>query len=226
MKTIVRAAERSTEENDRRETARTFSGSGFGRLERLDEHQLSVGARVPGYADSDSEIITYVRSGALAYRDSMGHSGLIRGGELERVSGGRRARRGERNAMRREEAHVFHIGLRSSDGREQCHHEQKRFSVAERRGGLCAVASPDARRGSLLLVQDVVLYSAMLGPGQHVVHELAPGRSAWLHVVEGEIRLADVALTTGDGAGVTLERALSMTAHAGTEILLLDLGAH
>jgi len=67
--------------------------------------------------------------------------------------------------------------------------------------------------------------SALLGPGQHVVHELSPGRTAWLHLVQGEVMLGDVVLTTGDGVGVTAERAVSLTAREETELLLLDLGA-
>jgi redox-sensitive bicupin YhaK (pirin superfamily) len=66
--------------------------------------------------------------------------------------------------------------------------------------------------------------SALLEPGQHVVHELSQGRIAWLHLVEGEATLGDIVLTTGDGAGVTGERAVSLTAQSETEILLLDLG--
>jgi redox-sensitive bicupin YhaK (pirin superfamily) len=57
-----------------------------------------------------------------------------------------------------------------------------------------------------------------------VVHELSPGRSAWLHVVQGEVTLGDDVLGTGDGAGVTAERAVSLTAREETEILLLDVG--
>jgi len=72
----------------------------------------------------------------------------------------------------------------------------KRFSAAERRDGLCVVASPDGRKGSLRIHQDALVYSAMLDPGQHVVHELSPGRKAWLHVVQGEITLGDLVLTT------------------------------
>jgi redox-sensitive bicupin YhaK (pirin superfamily) len=66
--------------------------------------------------------------------------------------------------------------------------------------------------------------SALLEPGQHLVHELSPGRIAWLHLVEGEVTLGDIILTTGDGAGVTAERAVSLTAQSEAEILLLDLG--
>jgi redox-sensitive bicupin YhaK (pirin superfamily) len=64
----------------------------------------------------------------------------------------------------------------------------------------------------------------MLDPGQHVVHELSQGRTAWLHLVLGELTLGDLVLTTGDGAGFTAERAVSLTAREETELLLVDLG--
>ena len=63
----------------------------------------------------------------------------------------------------------------------------------------------------------------MPGDRQHVVHELSWRRRAWLHVVQGAVTFGDVVLTTGDGVGITAERAVSLTARAATEILLLDL---
>jgi redox-sensitive bicupin YhaK (pirin superfamily) len=57
-----------------------------------------------------------------------------------------------------------------------------------------------------------------------MIHELSPGRSAWLHVVKGQIQLEDFNLTTGDGAGLSLEMSVSFTAQEPTEILLFDLG--
>jgi redox-sensitive bicupin YhaK (pirin superfamily) len=130
----------------------------------------------------------------------------------------------ESNGSRTDWAHVFQIWLFPSETGLEPSHEQKRFCAAERRGRLCIVASPDARKGSLRLHQDALVYTAMLEPGKHVVHELSPGRSAWLHLVQGEVGLGDVLLTTGDGAGITAERTVSFTAWEDTEILLFDLG--
>src|SRR4029453_16065813 len=159
------------------------------------------------------------------YDDSSGRSGVIQAGEFQRTTAGRGSHHSETNASRTDSAQVFQICLRSAQGGLEPGLERKRFSAAERRGGLCVVASPDARRGSLRIHQDALMYSAMLDPGQHVVHELSQGRSAWLHLVEGAMTLGDIVLTTGDGAGVTAERAVSLTAREETEILLLDLGA-
>jgi len=196
---------------------------GFGPLEVLDEDRLAPGAGVPRRPLHDAEIVIYVREGALAYEDSTGLSGVIPAGEFHRMTAGRGIRHSERNASRTDWAHVFQLWLRPSEAGLEPGHEQRRFSAAQRRGGLCVVASPDARKGSLRIHQDALMYSAMLDPGLHVVHELSQGRSAWLHLVHGEVTLGDIVLTTGDGAGLTSERAVSLTAREETEILLLDV---
>jgi quercetin 2,3-dioxygenase len=122
-------------------------------------------------------------------------------------------------------AQVFQLALRHAGADLAPGHEQKRFSAGDRRGGLCAVASPDARGGSLLLHGDAVIFSALLDPGQHVVHALADGRRAWLHLVAGEVTVGNVVLTDGDGAGVEGVRAASFTARRAIEVLLVELGA-
>jgi quercetin 2,3-dioxygenase len=232
MITLRRTGERQHDRRRKHEVWLTFDAKnrndpladGFGALQILDEDRLSPGADLSRRPDRDAEIVTYVCGGALAYDDSMGRGGVIQAGEFRRTTAGRGRRQHETNASPSDWAHVFQIWLRATQATVDPGHEQRRFSTAERRGELCVVASPDGRRGSLRLNQDVLLYSAMLGPGRHVVHELAQGRRAWLHIVQGEATLGDVVLTTGDGVGVTAERAVSLTARVQTEILLLDLG--
>ena len=232
MIALRRAKERHLDRHRKQEVWLTFHPQdladqvidGFGTLESLSEDRLPPGAGVPRHRHHDAEIITYVREGALGYEDSMGRSGVIRAGEFQRMTAGRSLRHSETNASRTDWAHVFQIGLRPWEAGLESAHEQKRFSAAERRGGLCVVASPDARRGSLRIHQDALMYSAMLDPGQHVVHELSLGRRAWLHIVEGEVTLGDVVLSAGDGAGFTAERAVSLTAQEEAEILLVDIG--
>ena len=231
MITLRRADERRHNRRRRQEGWHTFSESdhddplaeGFGALRMLNEDRLPPGARL-GHPHHDAEVVTYVREGALAYEDSLGRSGIIQAGEFRYVSTRQRGRHTETNHSRTAWAHVFQIWVRPSELGLALSDEQKRFSAAERRGILCVVASPDARRGSLRIHQDALLYSAMLDPGHHVIHELAQGRSAWLHIVRGDATLGDIVLTTGDGVGIRAERAVSLTARAGTELLLLDIG--
>jgi redox-sensitive bicupin YhaK (pirin superfamily) len=153
----------------------------------------------------------------------MGHSGVIHAGEFQRMCAVPGARHSETNASRSDWAHVFQVRLHRSEPALEPGREQRRFSAGDRRGGLCIIASPDARRGSLRLDQDTRMYSALLDPGQHIVHELAAERAAWLHLVQGEVTLGDLVLTSGDGAGVTTERAVSLTAREDSEILMFDV---
>ncbi len=228
---LRRAAERRHDRRNKRDVWRTFDaidrsdrlGGCFTALEGLDESRLPPRADVPRRLADCGEIVTYVREGTVAYDDSMGHPGVIRAGEFQRMIAAEGAPYREANASRVAWAHVFQIRIRCAlpePGREQ-----KRFTAAERRGRLCIVASPDARGGSLHLGRDAWIYSALLESGQHLAHELAPSRAAWLHVVEGEIALGDLVLATGDGAGVAAEYAVSLTARGDSEILLLDVAS-
>jgi quercetin 2,3-dioxygenase len=231
MITLRRAEERHHDRSREQEVWLTFFlnggaspfGDGFGTLEILDEGRLPPGGGITRRPRRDAEIVTFVREGTLAWEDSMDCSGLVQAGEFRRMTSGRGVRHRETNASQTDWAHVFQVWLHPAQADLEPSHEQKRFSVAERRGRLCVVGSPDGRRGSLRIHQDALMYSALLEPGTHLVHELSPGRGAWLHLVEGEATLGDLVLTTGDGAGIWAERAVSLTAEEPTEILLLDL---
>lgn len=232
MITLVRAKDRHSERHHRHLVWLTFRprdrgnprADHFGPLESLSEKLLAPSAIASRTLHHDAEIVTYVREGALTYEDSPGCSGVIRAGEFQVTIAGYGTRRSETNASRSNGARVFQFLLASPAPGLEPGEEQRRLTAAQRRGGLCAVASADARRGLLHLHQDSLIYSALLDPGQHVVHELSPGRIAWLHLVDGEVTLGEIVLSSGDGAGVTAEHAVSLTARAETEILLVDLG--
>jgi quercetin 2,3-dioxygenase len=196
---------------------------GLESLEFLNEDRLAPASAIASQPPHDAEILTYVREGAIAFQDSTGRSRVIQAGEFHRVAPGQTVRHRASNASRTENAHVFQIWLRAPPGGLEPGQDQMRFSAAERRGWLFLVASPDGRRGSLRIQPDVLVYSALLESGQHLVHDLAPGRRAWLHVVDGSVTLDDLVLTKGDGVGITAERAVSVTSRSPAEFLLLNL---
>ncbi len=236
MITLRRATERYHEHSRRYDVWHTFDqrvglafgvgdfGVGaFGALEDVDEGRIRPGAGVAQRWQHDAEVITYVREGGVVHEDASAEATVLQAGEFQQRTIARGARQSEKNASRNDAAHIFHVTLRHRGACGESVPQQKRFSAAERRGVLCLVASTDGRGGSLRLNQDVLMLSALLDPGQHVVHALADGRSAWVHLVHGEAKLGDVVLRTGDGAGVTADRAVSITARAVTEILLINL---
>lgn len=188
----------------------------------IDEFRLPPGGTISGHSLREAELITYVLEGTLAYRDSLGRASAMQAGEFRRMSVGRGVRSSETNSSRTDWTRLFRVGLGSSAGLA-CDPEQKRFSVAQRRDGLCLIASATARAGSLRIREDALLFSALLRPGQHLVHQLPPGRQAWLHVVNGEVALRDAVLTSGDGVGISGQHAVSFTARAESEVLLAEI---
>jgi redox-sensitive bicupin YhaK (pirin superfamily) len=193
---------------------------GFGFLVAFDELRLPPGDSTEPHSDDEAEILTYVYKGALSQEDTAGNSGVIHAGEFQRMSTGR-IRHKETSVSRSDWVHSFQISLRPSEIGIERNHEQKRFTAAQRRNLLCVVASPDGRKGSLRIYQDVLVYSAILEPGHHLA---ATGRTAWIHVVCGEATLDDIVLTQGDGCGVMNEPSVSLTVQENTEMLLIDLG--
>jgi redox-sensitive bicupin YhaK (pirin superfamily) len=231
MITVRRAKDRRHIKRDDQDLWLTFDAEnaqdpfahGFGALEILCENHLPADAVVPLHARDDAEIITYVAEGALAYENARDAPGIVQAGEFQRVTAGRRLRHSEAIPTRTGGAHIFQIWLRPSKTELEPSHEKRRFSTAQRRGHLCLIASPDGRKGTLHVHQDAFLYSATLDKGYHVVHELLPGRNAWLQIVRGSVKCAGYVLDGGDGAAITGERTVSFTAQEETEILLLDL---
>jgi quercetin 2,3-dioxygenase len=230
MIAVRRSEQRHESRRGKQAIWRTFSAqvagdplaNGFGGLRLFDEMRLAPSRSVESSPRPSSEIITYVFMGALAYVDTLGRSGVLQAGEFRCATGARGVRFTETNASPRDSTHLFQIGLRSSEGRVAAE-EQLRFSTADRRDALCLVAAADAPSGVLRMREDASVYSALLQSGQHVVHCLRAGRHAWLHVVSGDVALADLVLTEGDGVGITAERCVSFTAQARAEVLLLDV---
>jgi redox-sensitive bicupin YhaK (pirin superfamily) len=174
--------------------------------------------------DRRSQVITYAYRGSIAQEDTAGNAGLIHAGEFQRAFIDPKTRYREINPSHSSDAHIFRISLHLSEAEPESAQEQRRFPVALRHNLLCVIASPDGRKKSLRINQDAFIYSSVLDPGHHLVHELLPGRSTWLHVIRGEAVMQEVVLTSGDGVGVTSEPSVSITAQEDTEILLVDLG--
>ena len=232
MITLRRTTERGHIQLDEQDIWLTFHlenrasavAHGFGILSSFNEIRLPPGETCALGPGVGAEIVTYVHRGAFAQGDSTGNSGVIHSGEFQRMTVGCGVHHKETNPSRTDWAHIFRISLRPSEAGLDSAYEQMRYSVAQRHNLLCVIASRDGRKKSLRILQDAVIYSSILDPGHHLIHELLPGRSAWLHVIYGEAVLQDIILTEGDGAGITIEPSVSLTAQENTEILLVDLG--
>ena len=169
------------------------------------------------------EIITYVLSGELAHKDSMGNGSVIRPGDVQRMSAGTGVVHSEMNPSRTVPVHFLQIWIVPDRPGHAPGYEQKAFSEEDRRGKLRLVASADGRDGSVTLHQDASVYAGLLEPGERVAHQPRPGRHSWVHVARGSVDLNGQTLREGDGAAVSDEQRLDLTAKASSEVLLFDL---
>jgi len=196
---------------------------GFRGLEALNEEVPLPTMSFQPNKGEPVEVLTYVRDGAVLSWDSAGKQEQVRAGEFHRTSPRSKIRRHFINESLIGRSQAFQIWFRPEGGESRSRPEQAQFTNAERRGVLRPVASSDGKSGSLRIHQDMQVYSSILLTGQHVVHEIGRGRGAWLHVVEGRVALRDLVLDTGDGAGLEDEVAVSITAQAPSEVLLINL---
>lgn len=197
---------------------------GFGMISMLNESILLADQRVASNLKTQTDLITYVHKGALALTEPMGHSGLLTAGEFQCMTIGRILFQRVTNASAFDPAHFFRLFLRLPPVKSGGDYAevQVRFTSAQRRNVLCTVASPDARNASLRINTDARIYSGILDPGQHIAHELLPGRKAWIHIVYGKASVNDNELGRGDGMGITDEPSVSLTVREKAELLLVD----
>jgi redox-sensitive bicupin YhaK (pirin superfamily) len=196
---------------------------GFRALRVLNEDRVEPGQGFGAHPHMDMEILSYVLEGALEHQDSTGSSGVLRPGEVQRMSAGTGVIHSEYNASTTDRVHSLQIWILPDRKGRAPEYEQKAFPAEERKGRWRALASPDGRDGSLRIHQDVALYGALLEPGQELAASLPPTRHAWLQVVRGNVTLNGVPLEKGDGAAVSDERSLAIQAVEPAELLLFDL---
>jgi hypothetical protein len=196
---------------------------GFRSLRVINDDRVAPGQGFGAHRHRDMEIVSYVLEGALAHKDSLGNSGVIRPGDVQRMSAGTGVEHAEFNASKTEPVHFLQIWILPERRGLPSGYEQNTFPEESKRKRLRLVGSPDGREGSVTIRQDVAVYASVLGRGEEVRHVLAPERAAWLQVARGELALNGQSLKEGDGAAVTDERELSI-AGRGTEFLLFDLG--
>lgn len=197
----------------------------FRALRVINEDVVAPGQGFGMHPHHNMEIITYVLSGSLEHKDSMGNIGQIKPGEVQRMSAGRGVLHSEYNASQTEPVHLLQIWILPEEKNITPSYEQKAFSKEERTGTLRLVASPEAEAGSVKINQDARLFVSVLKPGQSVSYDLASDRNAWLQVARGAVKLGDEFLNSGDGAAVRDEKKLVITNEGKTEaeFLLFDL---
>ncbi len=230
MITLRKSADRGQADHGWLQARHTFSfadyydpaHTGFRALRVINEDRVAPKMGFGTHPHRDMEIITYVVEGALQHRDSMGHSAIMRAGDVQRISAGTGIQHSEVNASATDPVHLLQIWLFPDRKNATPAYAEKSFAQAET-SRLHLVASKAGRDGSLSINQDTDIWLGKLGAGDFAKHQLAPGRHAWLQVIRGDLDLNGTTLHAGDAAQVSDETALRLTAQAPADFLLFDL---
>ncbi|HZR09955.1 MAG TPA: pirin family protein [Myxococcales bacterium] len=196
---------------------------GFRVLRVINDDTVQPGQGFGEHPHRDMEILSYVLEGGLSHRDSSGGGGVIRPGDVQRMSAGSGVVHSEFNASSTEPVHFLQIWILPERRGIKPGYEQKSLLRRDQGGKLQLLASRDGRDGSVTIHQDASVYATLLGKGERASFEPARSRSAWVHVARGAVELNGQKLSAGDGAAVTDERALTFVGTDAAEVLLFDL---
>ena len=230
MMKIRKANERGHAEHGWLDTYHTFSfadyydpdWTGFRSLRVINDDLVMPGMGFGTHPHRDMEIITYILSGALEHKDSMGNGRVIRAGEVQYMSAGTGVQHSEFNPSKDQPVHLLQIWILPDRKDAKPRYAEKSLADAPT-GVLHLVTSSTGREGSIAIHQDADLWLAKLDAGNRVAHQLAAGRHAWVHVAEGEMSLNGKNLGGGDAAAISEERSLELSATKPSQILLFDL---
>jgi redox-sensitive bicupin YhaK (pirin superfamily) len=231
MITIRKASERGHANHGWLDSYHTFSfgtyrdpqHTRFRTLRVMNEDRVAPGQGFGTHPHDNMEIITYVLSGALEHRDSLGNGEVIRPGELQRMSAGTGITHSEFNPSETEPVHLYQIWLFPKTKGVEPSYEQRDFSQSRQPNQWQLVASPDGADASLTINQEAQIFLATLQEGKELHQKILPQRHAWLQVLRGAVRLNGQELTAGDGAAVSEESKLTIEATTESEIMLFNL---
>jgi len=195
---------------------------GFRSLRVINDDLVMPGQGFGTHPHRDMEIVTYILSGQLEHKDSMGNGRVIRKGELQYMSAGSGVQHSEFNPSKDEAVRFLQIWILPDSKGVKPRYGEKSLRDAPT-GKLHLVTSKTGHDGSIAIRQDADLWLAKLDAGQKVAQPIAKGRHAWVHIAEGELELNGVKLNGGDAAAVSEENVLNISATKASQVLLFDL---
>ena len=196
---------------------------GFGNLRVINEDRIAPGTGFGTHAHRDMEIVSYVLDGAIAHKDSMNNSSSIVPGEVQRMSAGSGVRHSEFNHAADKTTHFLQSWILPDRQGIAPGYEQKAFSVADKRGVLKLVASPNGREDSVTIHADASIYAGLFDGAERAELALDNKRLAYVHVVRGSASINGQILTAGDAAKLSGESRLVIDQGQEAEVIVFDL---
>ncbi|WP_226668404.1 pirin family protein [Microbulbifer aggregans] len=192
---------------------------GISALRVINDDTVAPGAGFGTHGHRDMEIISYVLSGAIAHKDSMGNEFVLPAGEVQRMTAGTGITHSEYNHSKTEPLKFLQIWVIPNQRNLEPGYEQKAIPQSAK---LTPLVTADGRDGSLTLHQDASLYRLQLKAGESETLTTTEG-IGYLHIIDGAVEANEQMLSDGDGLG-TLDEPLRLRAgEGGVTALWFDL---
>jgi len=196
---------------------------GFGHLLVINEDRVQPSKGFGTHSHQNMEIITYVISGVLEHKDSMGTGSVIHYGDVQRMSAGKGVSHSEFNHSNSESVHFLQIWIEPNVKNIEPSYEEKHFNLESKTGQLRLIASSNGEGGSVLIHQDACIFSAILNANDQVNHKLQHGRIAYVHVIRGKIDVCGISLSSGDALKMSDINQIEFSNANEVELILFDL---
>ena len=231
MLDIIRSDERGGADHGWLQAKHTFSFAEyqnpervhFGKLRVINEDRIAPGQGFATHPHNDMEIVTYIISGAIEHKDSMGNGTVISAGEVQRMTAGTGVLHSEFNHSREEELHLLQIWIFPEEKNLAPGYEQTLFTREEKLNRLRLVGSRDGREGSVTIHQDVDLYASIVEKGRNVVLDDVADRRVFVQIVSGSVDVNGETLFAGDGVQIRGETTIDVTANDDAELLMFSM---
>ncbi len=199
------------------------SRMGFGPLRVINDDRVIPGAGFPTHGHRDMEILTYVLSGALAHKDSLGNGSIIRPGEIQRMSAGTGITHSEMNGSEADPVHFLQIWIEPE--RQGIAPSYEQVEISNEMDNWTLIAGPDSAKGAVKLHQDVKLYAAKPSAGSIVKLNDDSSRKSFVHVIDGELEVGSDILRPGDALEAQAGFEAGLKAKADSHLLYFDVAA-
>jgi redox-sensitive bicupin YhaK (pirin superfamily) len=176
----------------------------------------------PPHGHRDMEIITYVRRGAITHEDNLGNRGRTIAGDVQVMSAGTGIRHSEYN-LETETTQIFQIWVTPDSQGKSPTWGAKPFPQSDRSGRFVALASGmEGDADALPIRANARVLGATLEAGATAEYEFAAGRLGYLVPATGRIEINGVTLEARDGAAISRESKIRVTALERAELVLVD----
>lgn len=195
-------------------------------LRVINEDVFEAGHGFDMHPHKNMEIITYMLQGELRHKDSLGHTSIIKAGDVQCMTAGTGIVHSEMNASNTEAVHLLQIWIFPERKLLVPGYKEQHFTQAQKQNRWCLVVSHDGRESSLKIHQDISLFATLLSENESLDYMLPTHRSVYIQLASGEVDVCGQHLSAGDALMADGSKEFTFKAIAQSEILLFDLPIH